>query len=91
MTTPEAICCERIDDIENVVSGSNSSRKCSRCGSRVFTAPSSERLLQQNPNLLIVCHPCVAGEDHEIVNPEPLPEQIEELQTLRPNTQRGRN
>ena len=87
------ICAEA--DVEFVAKGSKFDRFCSRCHRAVALAPSGQRLLQQQPELAILCFPCYLQDKEaraEEVQLSSSPQEIaEEIKSAVPNLRRNRN
>lgn len=79
------ICC-RVADARYVVPGSLTA-KCAKCGERVWVAPSSLEIRQDNPDSQFVCNQCAfaqmeqCGGEVEIM--ELTPAQIKEVEEYR--------
>lgn len=76
------------------VPGSDFSRHCRDCGTRIMIAPSGQETLKRFPKARLVCVSCIRGKlppDAVVALPMDLDATYEEMQRAVPNLWRERN
>lgn len=90
---PILLVCRRAASAPLVSAGASFDRKCSKCLATVVLAPSSQRLLRENKDCVIICLDCQLKSDEEVVGlVAATPSELEnEIFNPIPNEWRNRN
>lgn len=93
MPNDKTLMCAPADS-PTTVAGSSFDRSCSECGQKVMISPSGQRVLSENPDMLVVCMACVMPkiQEHDAISLTSDPVSVaHELAQTKPNMYRNRN
>jgi hypothetical protein len=88
------MACATADAVSRVPDGCDFSYHCHDCNSVVVIAPSSIRLLKEDPSIVLLCQRCLPKRNITVFEPRiaaPIEELLHEIRTAKPNTWRNRN